>query len=217
MGSTEGPPKSEPNLFMDKEQHDFKGQLKYENFQFFFRRHWVHFLQPVFMNLPVGLLIVVIFFFLGQLVLMVDYTFVRALYVHFTLITTIGYILLTFLQVINFYFDLCIVTDTRIIIVKKTVFLKNNSDAIDLTKIQDIAVESHGILRNYLRYGKLIITLSTSAPPIRINYVPDPHFYLEWTNRVKREHILKRRMDRSGQPGEIERSDYLQDIKNLTL
>jgi hypothetical protein len=114
-----------------------------------------------------------------------------------------------------------IVTDSRILIIKKTCFLKNNSDAIDLTKIQDIAVESTGILRNYLRYGKLVITLSTSAPPIVISYVPDPHFFLEWTNRVKREHILKRRTQRipdndEGQKA-VRTSDYLQDIKNINL
>ena len=31
---------------------DFKGQLKYEHFQFFFRKHWIHFVQPFFFTLP---------------------------------------------------------------------------------------------------------------------------------------------------------------------
>ena len=99
--------------------------------------------------------------------------------------------------------------------------MTNNSDAIDLTKIQDIAVESHGIMRNYLRYGKLVITLSTSAPPLVISYVPDPHFYLEWANRIKREHILKRRSERSQSGPEVPKnnapSEYLQEIGNLSL
>ena len=133
---------------MEKDQYDFKGQLKYENFQFFFRKHWVRFLQPILFNIPVGLLIFLILFFLGQLTILVDYKFVHAFYVHMTLVVSVGYLFLAWLQIINFYFDMCIITDSRVIIVKKTVFLKNNSDAIDLTKIQDIAVESHGILRN---------------------------------------------------------------------
>jgi len=125
-----------------------------------------------------------------------------------------------FLQIINFYFDLVIVTDYRIIIARKTVFLKNNSDTIDLTKIQDIAVEAHGILRNYLRYGKLIITLSTSAPPVTINYVPDPHFYLERTNRIKREHILQRQEKKKSTDSETQakkqkKEYYLQNIYDL--
>jgi len=206
---------------MDKDEHDFKGQMKYEHFQFFFRKHWVKFIQPILFSLPVGLLILVTLVFLGRLTLLVDIAFVRAFYVHFTLLISIGFLLLSSLQMFNFYFDTVIVTDARILIVKKTCFLKNNSDAIDLTKIQDIAVESHGILRNYLRYGKLIITLSTSAPPLVLQYVPDPHFYLEWSNRVKREHILKRRNDRFVGGTEDQKqsgsSDYLQDIKNLNL
>ena len=206
---------------MEKDEHDFKGQMKYEHFQFFFRKHWVKFVQPILFSIPVGLLIFAILIFLGRLILLVDYTFIRAFYVHFTLLSSIGFLLVTSLQLINFYFDMVIITDSRVLVVRKTVFLKNNSDAIDLTKIQDIAVESRGIFCNYLKYGKLIITLSTSAPPIVISYVPDPHYYLEWSNRVKREHILKRRSDRVSRRTEQAKaqdsSEYLLDIKNLKL
>lgn len=206
---------------MEKDEQDFKGQMKYEHFQFFFRKHWVKFIHPILFSLPVGVLILVILMFLGRLTLFVDILFIRSFYVYFTLIISIGFFLLGALQLFNFYFDLVIVTDSRILIIKKTCFLKNNSDAIDLTKIQDIAVESHGILRNYLRYGNLIITLSTSAPPIMITYVPDPHYYLEWSNRVKREHILRRRTDRLPSHAERQKqtlsSEYLRDIRNLNL
>ncbi|MDH5596584.1 MAG: PH domain-containing protein [Candidatus Peregrinibacteria bacterium] len=202
---------------MERDHHDFKGQLKYEHFQFFFRRHWVRFLQPIFLNIPAGLLILVILYFMGRVTLMLDFIFLRAFYVLFTMSLVVSYFILGFQQLINFYFDLCIITDTRVIIIKKTVFLKNNSDALDLTKIQDIAVESQGIFSNYLHYGKLIITLSTSAPPLVLNYVPNPHFYLEWMNRVKREHILKRRSDRDSGASLSQKSNYLQEINNLNL
>ena len=178
------------------------------------------FLQPFFFTFPVFLLLFVVLVGLGQLVLMIDIMFVRVFFVFLAMILVIVFLIMFFLQVINFYFDLVIVTDCRILIIRKTVFLKNNSDAIDLTKIQDIAVESHGILRNYLRYGKLIITLSTSAPPVTVNYVPNPHFYLEWTNRVKREHILQRQEKIKPITGisssKQKREEYLQDIYNLT-
>ena len=126
---------------MEKDDHDFQGQLKYEHFQFFFRKHWVKFIHPILFSTPVGLLILVILIFLGRLTMLVDYELIRAFYVYFTLIISVGFFLLASLQMINFYFNMVIVTDTRIIIVKKTCFMKNDSDAIDLTKIQDIAVE----------------------------------------------------------------------------
>ncbi|MBU1682965.1 hypothetical protein KJ742_03395 [Patescibacteria group bacterium] len=203
---------------MPTEEHDFKGQLKYEHFKFFFRRHWVRFIHPILFLFPVGLLIAIILIVLGGLVLIVDFTFLRAFFVFFTMIVTIAFLQMAFLQIINFYFDLTIVTDCRILIIKKTVFLQNNSDAIDLTKIQDIAVEAHGLFKNYLRYGKLITTLSTSAPPIAISYVPNPHYYLEWSNRVKREHILQRQKGITEQPASPKpQTDYLQDIHRLNI
>lgn len=205
---------------MLNEEYDFKGQLKYEKYQFFFRKHWMKFLQPFFFIFPILLLLFVVLLVLGRLTLMVDFIFIRVFFVFFAMTLIIVFLTMFFLQIINFYFDLVIVTDYRIIITKKTVFLKNNSDTIDLTKIQDIAVEAHGILRNYLRYGKLIITLSTSAPPVTINYVPNPHFYLERTNRAKREHILQRQ--EKNKPSDLEmqvkkrkQEYYLQDIYNL--
>ena len=45
---------------MEDQELGFKGQMKYENFQFFFRRHWVKFLQPFFFTLPIVLSIFVI-------------------------------------------------------------------------------------------------------------------------------------------------------------
>jgi hypothetical protein len=146
---------------------------------------------------------------------MVDFLVIRVFYVLFAMLLTIGCLMVLFLQMINFYFDLVIVTDCRILVIRKTVFLKNNSDAVDLTKIQDIAVEAHGLLRNYLKYGALLITLSTSGPPVTIAYVPDPHFYLEWTNRVKREHIVLRQEKKKTEAASKKQEDYLQDISSL--
>ena len=206
---------------MPIEEQDFKGQLKYEDIQFFFRRHWVRFIKAAFFTFPVALLIIFILILFGRLALMIDFLFFRAFYIFFTMIISAAFLNITCLQLINYYFHMVIVTNTRIIIVSKTVFLKNNSDTIDLTKIQDIAVESRGILRNYLGYGKLIITLSTSAPPITIESVPSPHYYLEWMNRVKREHITSRQ-EKKSLPSKTheslseKRAEYLRDINSLT-
>ncbi len=202
---------------MANEEFDFKGQLKYENFQFFFRRHWVRFMYPIFFTLPLSALVIVLLVVIGRFAMMVDLVFIRAFYAFVAMVATIVFIIIFFLQIINYFFDLVIVTDARILIVKKTVFLRNDSDAIDLTKIQDFAVEISGLIRNYVGYGNLIITLSTSSPPVHLSYVPDPHYYLERANRVKREHILHRQERKVApqQPTSPKPEDYLQDIHHL--
>jgi hypothetical protein len=192
-------------------------QAKYEEIQFFIRKHWTHFIGPIVFGILIGVMAALFFLILGYIVTLFRITLFYSLYSFTLIIVSILYINTFFLQVINYFFDLVIVTDHRIIINRKTVFLRNDNDAIDLTKIQDIGVIAHGFLRNYLNYGALLITLSTSLPPIFLNSVPNPHFYLERMNRVKRENILHRQEHRGLIPNEnpANSDPYLQSIDKL--
>lgn len=164
-----------------------------------------------------GLLAFLVFLVFGSIITMFNITFLYPLFAFSAIFVAIFFIDTFFLQLFNFYFNVIIVTDCRIVIARKTVFLKNDNDAIDLTKIQDVAVIAHGLFRNYLNYGALIITLSTSAPPVVIPFAPNPHYYLEQINRVKREHILKRQERRKIEPTRFQRKPlgYLKDIDKL--
>ncbi len=191
--------------------------LKYEEVQFFFRKHWTHFLKPLLLGFIVATMIFIFFFVMGSIITLFKITFFYPFFAFFLITASILFINTFFLQVINYYFDLVIVTDSRIIVSKKTVFLKNDNDAVDLTKIQDIGVIARGFFRNYLNYGALLITLSTSMPPITLNFVPNPHYYLERLNRVKREQIV-RRQERRGlltTDSQGKSDSYLQSIDKL--
>lgn len=192
-------------------------QPKYEEVQFFFRKHWTHFLKPIIFGLIIALLALFFFLVLGSILNFFRITILYPFFAFVVIIFIILFIDIFFLQVINYFFNVIIVTDCRIIIARKTVFLRNDNDTIDLTKIQDIAVVSRGLFRNYLNYGALIITLSTSAPPILIPFAPNPHYYLEQMNRVKREHILRRQSRKAPETpsAQIKPAEYLQDIDKL--
>jgi hypothetical protein len=191
-------------------------QPKYEEIQFFFRKHWTHFMKPIIFGLLIGAMTFFFLWALGYLVLMLKISFFYSLFAFFSITVSILFIDAFFLQIINYFFDLVVVTDHRIIVNKKTVFLKNDNDAIDLTKIQDVGVIAHGFFRNYLNYGALMISLSTAAPPIFINFVPNPHYYLELMNRVKRENILHRQQRRGLVVTESQKTeDYLQSVDKL--
>ncbi len=197
----------------------FKADFRYEEIQFFFRRHWTRFFKIICIGLLIGLLAFFVLLGLYALTRVLNFYAMRIFFVFSTLITSFLFLTLFAIEIISYYFDLVIVTDHRIVFVRKTVFLKNDSGAIDLTKIQDFTVECRGILQNYLRYGNLVITLSSSTPPIVVDCVPYPHSHLERANRVKREHILKRQERRMQSPDRKEtagkNSEYLQDIREL--
>ncbi|MBU1017718.1 hypothetical protein KKA33_01680 [Patescibacteria group bacterium] len=191
-----------------------EGWHKYEEIQFFFRKHWTHFLKPLIFGLAIGLLALFFFLVLGSVILVFRITIFYSLFAFLAILAFAVFIHTFFIQLFNYYFNVIIITDCRIIIARKTVFLRNDNDAIDLTKIQDIGVVSRGIFRNYLNYGALVITLSTSSPPVYIPSVPNPHYYLEQLNRVKREYILRRQEGRKPVNSQSSNKplDYLQEI-----
>lgn len=194
-----------------------EGDYKYEVVQFFIRKHWTYFLKFVVFGIAIGLLITLFFLIFGSVISFFGLIIFYPFFAFLATIVGVIYLNTFFLQLFNFYFDVVIVTDCRIILSRKTVFLKNDNDAIDLTKIQDMGVVAHGIFRNYLNYGALIITLSMAAPPVTIPYIPNPHYYLEQTNRIKREHISRRqqRKTASKQIDFSKTTDYLQEIDKL--
>jgi len=200
-----------------RELEEQGGILKYETIQFFFRKHWTRFLKPLVSGLTIGLLALFSLLVIGTIITVFRITILYATFAFLAMIVSILFINIFFLQLINFFFNVIIVTNHRILVVHKTVFLKNDNDAIDLTKVQDFGVVAHGILRNYLNYGALIITLSTSTPPIIIHSVPNPHYYLEQMNRVKREYILERqeRRGQNAQTSQLKPLEYLRDIDKL--
>lgn len=191
------------------------GWQKYEEVQFFFRKHWTHFLKPLVFGLAIGLLALLFFLVLGSIITVFRITIFYSLFAFLAIIIFAIFIHIFFLQIFNYFFNVIIVTDCRIIIARKTVFLRNDNDAIDLTKIQDIGVVSRGLFRNYLNYGALIITLSTSAPPMYIPFVPNPHYFLEKMNHVKREYILRRKEGRKTESDSEKSLDYLQEVNQL--
>ena len=195
-----------------------RGMMKFESIQFFFREHWTHFLAPLVSGVILGLLVIFALLVIGAVITVFKISMMYPFYAFLVMIAIIFIINVFFLQLINYYFNLVIVTNHRKILVNKTVFLKNDNDAIDLTKVQDFGVVAHGILRNYLNYGALIITLSTSTPPIIIPHVPNPHYYLELMNKVKREYIIERQERRAGQnlqSAQPKNLEYLRDIDKL--
>ncbi|PIZ72033.1 hypothetical protein COY07_03895 [Candidatus Peregrinibacteria bacterium CG_4_10_14_0_2_um_filter_43_11] len=205
---------------MASNEVDLGAYLKYEEVQFFFRKHWIHFLRILFFGLLVGFLIFVVLLGFYGLINAFSIQVLRPFFVFIAIIGSFIYLNMFFLQIINYFFDVVIITDARIVIARKTVFLKDDSATIDLTKIQDISAKSWGIFRNYLHFGELIITLSASIPPVVIHAVPNPHYRLEQCNRVKREHILKRQERRVRYPDNVSEplakgDNYLKDIRFL--
>jgi hypothetical protein len=90
--------------------------------------------------------------------------------------------------VIRYYNKLIIIARDRIILVTSSLFLQEDIEITDLSKVIKIDVECHGFFPNLFNYGSLIIEQQTNNEIHVMHFVPDPYTVLriirEKTNYV---------------------------------
>ena len=75
----------------------------------------------------------------------------------------------------DYYLDVLIITDKRVIDIEQKGFFHRNVATISLEKIQDISVNVSGILATFLDFGTLKIQSAGEAPEFVIRDIPEPN------------------------------------------
>lgn len=172
----------------------FKGQHANEEFVCFFRHHWITLLKEItIFILLISLITASLISFNEIQDLITSNSAARIVFV-------MAYIAITFFMhrffivMLNYFVDVGIITDMRIIDHQKTIFFKDIADSIDLTYIQNIEQVSHGVLSSMLKYGSIKIFLASSVTTKTFHHVPNPKFHFRCLNRQKeiREKTLPR-------------------------
>jgi hypothetical protein len=176
----------------------FKGQHKTEAVSCFCRKHWIILVKDflgfiIFLTLLIitGIYLKGIYNFFSQ-----DSFFINVMAIAIAGLFTF-YLHKFFLRMVRYFLEIVIITNYRIVVLNKSLYLKDSKDATDLPKIQDIKKRQNGILRNFLRFGDLEITLSSSSTTKVLSFIPNPDYHFRKINNLKREYIKERlRMSR---------------------
>lgn len=80
-----------------------------------------------------------------------------------------------FVVLTDFYLDIWIVTDKRVIAVEQKGFFSRTVSEFELSKIQDITVTVHGIIPTLLRYGDLTVRTASEHENFVFKQVPRPN------------------------------------------
>lgn len=181
-----------------KTPHTFKGQQKYEKVICAFRKHWIV-LLPYLAAFLVGLLFFIALIF--NLKWFESLPSIRATW-FYELSFVFGAVLMTyyfhrfFIRLLNYYTVNIIITNYRIVYIKKTVFFRDDQNAIDLHEIQDIKKIQDGFFCTILNFGDLEISLPAIGQLRKLHYVPAPNHYFRCINQAKRDYILSRRREK---------------------
>lgn len=175
---------------MSNKNLHFKGQMENEEIVTFFRRHWIVLLPHA---IPFLLYLAVIGVFLSNLpkfqLPSIDQFFFQLLVILVT-VATAYMIHRFFLKMIDHYLNVVIITNQRVVEIKKSLFVHDGKESVDMRKVQDIQKQQNGLIKNFIRCGELFITLGTSEPKVLSN-VPNPDYHFRLLNRLKGEIISK--------------------------
>jgi len=176
----------------------FKGQQAQEEVICFFRKHWITAL-PTFIGLFVFIFVEIIFF--------INFHFFRNLFIYNTSMSLllVGVMMLAtahfhkvFMRLFKHFMVVVIFTNSRVIEYKKSLFVHDSQEILDLIKIQDVKKSQEGVIRNFLKYGDLKITLSSSEASKLITFVPNVNFHLRCLGRIRRDAFLQGKLDQFG-------------------
>lgn len=181
------------NPEIDNTNRHFKGQHSTEFVECFCRKHWIILIKDFLgFFIFIGLIILTAYYFKP----IYNFFVQDSLVVNLLAFGLVGlftyYIHKFFLRMIRYFLEIVIITNYRIVVLKKSLYLKDSKDATDLPKIQDIIKHQNGILRNFLRFGDLEITLSSSSTTKILKHIPNPDYHFRKINTLKREYIKER-------------------------
>ncbi len=88
-----------------------------------------------------------------------------------------------FIKVFNYFMNIGIITDVRVIDYEKTLFFKNVFDSIDMAQIQNIERLGDGFVANLLGYGDIKIFLNASSSVKVFRYLPNVSFHFRCFTR----------------------------------
>lgn len=162
----------------------FRGQMPDEEVIEFFRRHWLVLIPELlpFLLYMTGLIVFVSSIGRFRFPTLNEPFF--QLLVLLALIGTAFFIHRFFLKMIEYFLVKVIITNFRVIEVRKSLFLTDDKHTIVMKRIQDIQKKQKGIVKNLIKVGELVIIISFADPKI-IRNVPTPDYHYRMLNQIR--------------------------------
>ena len=169
----------------------FVSQKSYEHIEHVLRRHWVTFL-PVVFNFLIMLAVPVAVFFGTQYVFpdLLTGPIATPLLILFGSAYLLYALMFFYIQFIDYYLDLWIVTNDRIVDTEQKGLFARTITELELFQIQDVTTHIKGIFGTIFKYGDLVIATASNTSTIIFHDIPNP-------DMVRQEIVRLAEVDRS--------------------
>ena len=159
----------------DFNQYHFKGQKTGEKILLVVHRHWFDILSQFFIIFIMLLLLFSSLLFTPQIINSSNGNLSPSLLFFVEDIFLIFIWLFFFIIWIDYYFDVWIVTNERIVNIEQKGLFSRGISELELENIQDITVEVCGIIPTFLNYGNLYVQTAAEKERFIFKHVPNPY------------------------------------------
>ena len=151
-------------------------QKSYEKIEYFLRQHPITFVPTVLLFLVLMLIPVGVYFLITGI--FPNILSNQILYALGVLLGSIYYLSLNlffYAQFVEFYLDLWIVTNDRMIDIEQLGLFSRSITEADLYRIQDVTVDVKGLLPTLLKYGNVTVKTASGNQHIVFRNIPHPN------------------------------------------
>jgi uncharacterized membrane protein YdbT with pleckstrin-like domain len=171
----------------DFRKYHFKEIKNEETIILVVHRHWFDILQQFFIPFAMAVILLGGFFILPN----INSNFSDGTYdtlVSFIKVTFAIFIwIYAFFIWIDYYFDVWVVTDKRIINIEQRGLFARNVSELNLERIQDVTTEVHGFLPTMFNFGDVYIQTAAETKRFEFQKVPNPYFIKDTIMQKKAE------------------------------
>lgn len=171
-------PHGSEDYFLHKNMHlaAFIKQKSYEKILYVLRHHWITFvpiavLFLILMAIPFALYFLVSSLFPALLENQISY----AMLVLFASAYFLAIYLFFFTRFIEFYLDITIVTNDRLMDVEQRSLFSRSISELDLYRIQDVTSDVHGVFATFFNYGTVSIKTASNNINVVAHDIPRPN------------------------------------------
>jgi membrane protein YdbS with pleckstrin-like domain len=159
-------------------------QKSYEKVEYVLRRHPITFLPFIILFLVLCSIPVILYFMITSIYpTLVESEIVYAVSVLLGSVYYLSVLVFTFTHFIDFYLDVWIVTNDRLVDIEQFGLFSRTISELDLFRIQDVTADIHGFFATIFKYGNLTVKTASTNVNIVFHNVPNP-------NKIRQEILL---------------------------
>ncbi|MFH1789917.1 MAG: PH domain-containing protein [bacterium] len=159
------------------------------------RRHFITYVPTILFFIILMMVPVALYFLLSNIFpLLISNPKSYPLLVLLASVYYLSIMLFFYTSFIEFYLDLHIITNDRMVDIKQITLFARKVAEVDLYQIQDVSSEVKGFFATIFKYGNVDVQTAGSVPKFSMQNVPNPHYLrrviLDLAADDKRQHRI---------------------------